>query len=743
MRLTYFSFFISAFLHQDLNSQCTPPMAEFCEEANVLCSLDELNGFACQNTSTVPSPCSPLCSQGGVGHNTGWWGFVSQGGTVTITLTIGSCADLQGLEFGLWGDCNCSEEVACRSIPCVPPGSVEVISAHLKACKTYYLWVDGCSGDICDFTLNTSGGVPPSLIPLSFINNDSSQIIEPVCVGACNYRFFVNPQPGTCDPTYAWTLDGDEVGGNSNEIYLNFPDEGNFIICVTAYIGNPNGGSICDQEGPRCATVKVRPIPDKMGLPRVICFEQGHPGGYKWHSQRVFFTEKYRQQFTDSNCCKFDSVVCFTVLDLPEAPDVYYITCNNEPYIDLTGRAWVGCKNQFRVPLPKSTDLYQCDSSILLTSVSVNYDAQLAAKVEKDTITYSPNVKISNPCNVGEVYAFQYNWRLKSDSTNTVLSTDEHFQPSGPGEYIVDVFVKCMIGSDSATCIRSFEENFEELNLLSAPQIQGELDVCPSDTVWVSAQPWQMLPSATFVWEITGGTILSNPDSSAVQIAWNITPGTPGAIKVHYLYQGYSSKVTTVPINTITLLSAGKDITVFGKSARLNGLSLLPGKWSMVSGPFSTTLSDPTNIRSFVDAEAFGIYCFEWLAPLKHCEERDTVCIKFKALTTYDDQEERKKERGDSIHHKLVQRSKIDQETEIRISKITAEMVELDVFPKLKHSCDVEWLDLSGRLIMSAKGIKSLNHSTLQLRCPDMSGIYFLKLDIGQELVILKVMISK
>ncbi len=196
MRLTYFAFFILAFLHQDLNSQCTPPMAELCEVANVLCSLDELNGYACQNNSTIPSPCLPLCSQGGVGHNTGWWAFVSQGGTVTITLTIGSCVILQGLEFGLWGDCNCSEEVACRSIPCIPPGSVEVISAHLKACKTYYLWVDGCSGDICDFTLNTSGGAPPSLIPLSFINNDSSQIIEPVCVGRCNYRFFVNPQPG-------------------------------------------------------------------------------------------------------------------------------------------------------------------------------------------------------------------------------------------------------------------------------------------------------------------------------------------------------------------------------------------------------------------------------------------------------------------------------------------------------------------------------------------------------------------
>ncbi|MGB4969639.1 MAG: hypothetical protein WBO31_08920, partial [Saprospiraceae bacterium] len=66
------------------NSQCIPPMAEECELASVLCSLDEVNGYACNNPSTVPSPCAPLCSMGGAGHNTSWWGFVCQGGSVTV-----------------------------------------------------------------------------------------------------------------------------------------------------------------------------------------------------------------------------------------------------------------------------------------------------------------------------------------------------------------------------------------------------------------------------------------------------------------------------------------------------------------------------------------------------------------------------------------------------------------------------------------------------------------------------------
>ncbi|MFZ1296626.1 MAG: hypothetical protein WAT16_01170, partial [Saprospiraceae bacterium] len=77
-------------------------MAEECELANVLCSLDEVNGYACNNPSTIASPCQPLCSQGGVGHNTSWWAFVSQGGNVTITLTIGGCTSSQGIQYGIW-----------------------------------------------------------------------------------------------------------------------------------------------------------------------------------------------------------------------------------------------------------------------------------------------------------------------------------------------------------------------------------------------------------------------------------------------------------------------------------------------------------------------------------------------------------------------------------------------------------------------------------------------------------------
>ncbi|MBK9108252.1 MAG: T9SS type A sorting domain-containing protein [Saprospiraceae bacterium] len=738
---TFFTLCILIFcIHFKLHSQCTPPMAEICEDANVLCSLDDLNGYACNNPSTIPSPCSPLCSQGGVGHNTSWWGFVTQGGNVTITLTIGGCTTTQGLQYGIWGNCSCSEDVFCRSIPCVPPGSVEVIEVNLIACKTYYLWVDGCSGDICDFTLSTGGGGTPTLSPLGFINDDSDGVIDSVCIGACNYKFFIDTL-SACQPTYQWTLDGDEFGSNSNEIFLDFPDVGNFVLCVTAYIGNPQSGSICSQEGPRCATVKVRPLADRMGPPRVICYEQANPGGFKWHSQRVFSSGTYHQEFTDANCCKFDSIIHYTVLNKVLPADVYHITCDNEPYIDLTGRAWVGCKNQFEIPLPKTTDIYQCDSSILLTSVSVNYNAQISANVVNDTLIYSPNVKISNPCNVGEVYEFEYNWRLKADSTKTILSKDEHFKAFVPGDYIVDVFVKCLLGADSAVCTRSFEENFEELKFLNGPLIIAQREICPADTNWLTALVQPLQPSTVFVWEISGGNILSKPDSSSVQIVWNLNIGDTGLVKVHYAINGQESNPSRVYVHTISPLSAGKDFTVYGKSTRLNGKSALTGRWNLIGGSLSAIIDEQTNVRSFVTAEAYGVYCFEWLAQLANCEERDTICVKFKELATYDDKEERQEERGDSLFKKLILRRDIVAETEIRISKMTKEFIELEIHPQAKTIIKYEWLDLSGKLVKSGEGFGLNGQSKLQLEGPNTAGVYFLKVNIGIEVFILKLII--
>ena len=147
---------ISIFTTVQLLAQCTPPSADICQDANVLCSLDEVNGYSCSNpTYSNPTGCNPLCPPGGGSQNTAWWAFVCDGGNVTITITFQNCSvNGQRVQIGIWGDCDCAESVACYR-NCFGPGQF-TLTASLTACKTYYLFVDGCSGDVCDFTITTS-----------------------------------------------------------------------------------------------------------------------------------------------------------------------------------------------------------------------------------------------------------------------------------------------------------------------------------------------------------------------------------------------------------------------------------------------------------------------------------------------------------------------------------------------------------------------------------------------------------
>lgn len=455
-----------------LSAQCTPAMAESCEEAVVICSLDELNGYSCNNPSTVPSFCSPLCTGGGVGHNTSWWAFTCNGGEVSITISIGGCITNQGLQFGIWGDCSCGEDVVCNAVPCAEPGSVNTIKVKLEACKTYFLWVDGCSGDICDFTINTSLGGSPSLGNLGSINNAANSKILEVCEGACQIPFFINELPNGCNPNYLWTCHGMPVGGNERKIYLDFPKEGDFEICVSAYIGNLTSGSICSQTGPECIWVKVRKAADRMGSVRIICWEQVNGGNYNWHDQRITGSGIYRQRIHETNCCSYDSVVEFKVLEQPKVTDVFYISFRNKPYIDATGKSYDLCADHMLIDVVGGTELYRCDSTILLTAVNVDPEMRWQARCQGDRVELKPEIKFIDPCNLGESIQIDYRWFIKDDPLKKTIHTDSSILVDRVNKnYCLELRFNITIGSLTKSWTEVYCETFQEEDYKDSSQI--------------------------------------------------------------------------------------------------------------------------------------------------------------------------------------------------------------------------------------------------------------------------------
>ncbi|MBK7232493.1 MAG: hypothetical protein IPH93_09565 [Saprospiraceae bacterium] len=613
---------------QNLNAQCTPPAADDCADASVLCSLAEVNGYCCSNVDySNPTGCSPLCPSGGAPHNTGWWAFVTEGGSVTISITFSNCSvNGTGVQMGIWGDCSCSESIVCNPA-CNGPGSYS-LSGSLAACKTYYLFVDGCSGDVCDFCLTTSGGNAPMLPPLGNLMG-----LRDVCVGACNIRYTVNTG-GSCEPVYEWTLDGSEVGAGTGEVTLDFPTEGDFVLCVTAYIGNPQSGSICDQEGPVCITIKARPIADRLAPKSTLCLEQTP---YRWHSNTITASGEYKQQFTDrATCCKYDSVKEFIVLEAPEPPTVYYLGCIGDTYIDpLTRVTFANCQFEQVVNLPKSTDPWRCDSSYKLNAIFLNYNVQFREYCAGGVIIVEGRpVDRTIACgNSGLSQDLQYKWYLKSDFSKRAIGNDERLEVDKKDEYCLELTVVATFGDQAKTCVFDFCEQWDEDQFKPYKVCpKGDVLVCEGKTGIYFIDT--ILPQGIFLhnWVVSGGTILTPKggiDTTTIEVLWN--GGAPvGQVCYNYVSNCGDSEECCIDVTIAPAPApkAGPDEGICGLSNRFKGQRDRGGTWTQISGP-NANIADPTDPNSNVSVNSYGSYTFVYSEFYLGCIGSDTVTLLF------------------------------------------------------------------------------------------------------------------
>lgn len=730
-----------------LSAQCTPPVAETCDEASVLCSLNELNGYTCNNPSTVPFPCDKIRK----GYNTSWWGFVSHGGPATIKITVGDCTSSRGLAYGIMGDCTCAEEIITRQSPCIVPHSKDSFNVTLTPCKTYFLWVDGCKGDICDFTINTTGGGRPALAPLGFINDIPKGVIEPICVGACNVKFYIDPQPGACSPTYVWTLDGNELGTNSSEVFLDFPDEGDFVLCVTAYIGNPSSGSICDQQGPVCATVKVRPVQDKVDPRiRIYCNEAVIPGGIKWHSQRIYASGIYREQFTDGNCCKFDSVVEFKILPPPVPVELFHISCDSTPYIDGSGRSWYGCKYQYPITFAKSTGLYQCDSTILLTSAFYSFIPVWTFNCKNGQMQISLTDQVSNcysnsPKNSPFLSIVKnYFWYNQADPNHTTLSTDSNLVFNTLGTYCADVNIEVTsINNQKKKCIKTVCYEIKSDSLFASSDQLGQTQLCydeigiyKSDTGGIKQE-----------WSADGNPVVHSIDSlynKEIQLSWH-EPGIKNICIRHY-YGLNSSCLICQKVEVIKAAQAGRDLKVLGYQTKMKATKAESGIWKVISGPGKVNFTNKNDNVTRVTVTKLGHYVLEWSAMLKGCRDKDSIAIDFFKLPFIHSEIIQFNEETESEAGRITQRNHITSGNDLLTSNLihtngftTLHLNESILFEKMEYS----WLNLAGKIMLHGVIHSENCTSACPIPAPVLSGMYFLYIKTENQKWVKKIIVME
>ncbi len=287
MKNLLFLFFLGLSLHSfHLKAQnCTFPGAYTCSSADILCGLGQLYGMFCStpqegNNATGPSPT--LCNGNGTSANTIWWAFYGNGEMVSLNIQLDECTkqgqSCTGIRAGIIEGCNGGQVIDCTS-NCANQYSELELWGYLEAGKIYYLWVDGCCGDICSFHMYTNAannGLPNPLPDLKVKGEQCIGAFVDICINNA-------PTPqNNSGLSWTWTVDGTHRSEFDNLECLKDLELTNepFEICVN-WSQTASGASNPCATDSKCLYLKGYASPPIKLPAKSVCYDE-HQFEYHW-----------------------------------------------------------------------------------------------------------------------------------------------------------------------------------------------------------------------------------------------------------------------------------------------------------------------------------------------------------------------------------------------------------------------------------------------------------------------------
>lgn len=264
------------FIYQNIRAQCPPPNfpnpTSYCQNAPILC--ENLDGYCA--TLGVSQPSSPLpgCNPNQyVLNNPAWFAFYAGSNTISVQITPDNCTpgSQMGLQGGIYG--GCSPPVTVMDVQCACTTSPFTLSSNnFVIGQIYWIVMDGCGGNICDYSIVVTAGSTVQQPPA-----DPGPISGPetVCQGTTTSYNIAPPVGATI---YNWTLNPPlgTVGGNpNNNVNINWGNTpGTTELCVTVEnqcLANPTSS---------CYTIEVEPVPTAtLSGSGLICESSSGPPG--------------------------------------------------------------------------------------------------------------------------------------------------------------------------------------------------------------------------------------------------------------------------------------------------------------------------------------------------------------------------------------------------------------------------------------------------------------------------------
>ena len=244
-----------------------PPGAENCQASCVYCDFDGYMGI---NNGT-PSGGNTVCGQIAI-HNDQWFGFTAGSASITITILSSNCLNGDGLQSAFFDDCSDADAIVCNAgSPGGGNNPLVLTYDGFTIGETYFLMLDGWSGDVCNFEIDITDG---SITPPPPDNAFQPQGPTMVCPGAV-VVYNIDNVPGAGN--YIWSAPtGSQINGMGATLNVDAPEG----TTVTITFGT-QGGNVCVQadnacnpaSGNICLPVTNQPIPPTIRPAIVVCYE--------------------------------------------------------------------------------------------------------------------------------------------------------------------------------------------------------------------------------------------------------------------------------------------------------------------------------------------------------------------------------------------------------------------------------------------------------------------------------------
>ncbi|MBI1226780.1 MAG: T9SS type B sorting domain-containing protein [Bacteroidetes bacterium] len=256
MRKIYLFLISLVTIAQLAKAQCPPPgtptSTNTCQEAQPNClNLDGYCGTINNNNQQQPFPGCP----NNVLNNDEWFAFYAGTTNIAIQISPSNCqaGGQQGLQGAIYQACGppwVSMDLQC---PCTTsPFTLQ--SSNFVVGQIYYIVIDGCGGNVCDYSVQVTQGSTVAQAPG---NPGPVTGASPVCV---NSTTAYSATAATGATSYEWTLTPalGTFNSTTNNVDVTWTTPGTAQLCVTA------SNACFTNQTPSCTTIVVLPIPTAM-----------------------------------------------------------------------------------------------------------------------------------------------------------------------------------------------------------------------------------------------------------------------------------------------------------------------------------------------------------------------------------------------------------------------------------------------------------------------------------------------